>query len=198
MAKKHRQAKSTRRRRSGADLQGVWEHVVYEIQMLVETGRFLTTFKADPSSDKDRVKQNAFIESFAIHARALTAFLYPNEPHPDDVVADDFFANPSTWRSNRPPMTDTLRRIHPRVGKEVAHLTYTRTTIMPEERGWPFVPIVIEIGLVLREFLRMLPDDFPKPSLQQIPTLPVPTEGIIAISDTGEMIVTEVASRGLG
>lgn len=83
-------------RRTAEELREVWYHLTYEIQMLNGTGQVLSTFRANPSEDRDRIIQNALIESFAVHARSLMAFLYPENPRPDDVVADDFFGDPRT------------------------------------------------------------------------------------------------------
>lgn len=112
-----------RPKRSAEELRSVWKHLLYEIQMLNETGKILSTFNADPANDRDRIIQNALIESFALHARSLTAFLYPENPKADDVIADDFLDDYSAWQRRRPPMSSLLNTIHPRVGKEVAHLT---------------------------------------------------------------------------
>ena len=200
MWKKRRAKPAPRRKRSIAELQAIWEHVTYEIQMFGETGRFLSAFKANPSNDTDRVTQNAFIESFAIHARALMAFLYPKDPYPDDVIADDFFSDPSPWHRKRPPMTAPLTLIHRRVGKEIAHLTYARPGVMPEEKAWPFVRIEIDMNLVLREFVVLLPQDFVKPNVSQSPTGQAFPPGATTLAGPAAetTFVTKVGSEGLG
>ena len=194
MAKKRRARRAARPKRGMADLKAIWEDVVYEIQMLGETGRFLSTFKANPSNDRDRVTQNAFIESFAIHARGLMAFLYPSDPRPDDVIADDFFDDPFAWRSKRPPMSEALRRIHPRVGKEIAHLTYSRSAVLPEEKRWPFAQIVVEMGRALQEFLRLLPSDFIKPETAKTAA---PSDLMTGFTSAPTPVITEVGSKSL-
>ncbi len=184
----NRQMPPNRLKRTAEELRDAWKHLEYEIMMLNEVGKTLTTFKVDLGDDQARVHWNALIESFTIHARSLIAFLYAEKPERDDVVAVDFFNDPSAWLSRRPALTDLLRRVHPRVGKEVAHLTYARIGITEEQRQWPFVRIAIEIGAALREFLSLLPPDFPKPPppSPQL-TTEVPNQGF----------VTEVGSKGL-
>jgi len=176
-----------RETKSLEELRSVWKHLVYEIQMLNETGKILSTFKADPASDRDRVVQNTLIESFALHARSLTAFLYAEKPKHDDVIADDFLDDDYAWQRNRPPMHDLLNTVHPRVGKEVAHLTYSRIGITDEQRRWPFVQIAVEINLALREFLALLPLGFSRP----------PTTALLAAAQVPPGLITEVGSKGL-
>lgn len=177
-----------RPKRTLEELHGVWGHLAYEIQMLNETGRVLSTFKADETNDRERVIQNALIESFALHARSVLAFLYPENPRSDDVVADDFFGDPSEWRKKRPPMTDLLKTVHRRVGQEVAHLTYARAAITDEQRRWPFVKIAVDIDSALREFANLLPADLIKP----------PAPGFPAMTQAPQGVVTEVGSKRAG
>ena len=182
---------SARGERPTEELHGIWQHLVYEIQMCFEAGKMLSTFKPNEVRDEDRVIHNALIESFTIHARSLVAFLYPEDPRPDDVTGDDFFDDPSVWRKIRPTKTKALENAHPRVAKEVAHLTYARIVITEEQRRWPFPRIAADLGLALREFVRLLPDDFIKPLAIRESTSPppIPPEG-------GP--ITEAGSKGLG
>ena len=178
----------SRRGRTAKELRAVWHHLVYEIQMLNANAQVLSTFRADPSEDKDRIIQNALIESFAVHARSLLEFLFPETPRPDDVVADDFFDDPSDWHKRRPPMTDLLKTVRRRVGQEVAHLTYARAAITDEQRKWPFVEITVDIDSEIREFANLLPVDLIKP----------PPPGFSVMIQVPQGIVTEVGSKRVG
>jgi len=114
----------------------------------------------DSGTISPRVVNNALLESFAIHARTLLDFLCTDEPrYEDDVVAQDFFATPEQWANARSAETKALERVHGRVAKEVAHLTYARLDVTPEAKGWPFMDIAKDINTVMDEFLGMLPDD---------------------------------------
>lgn len=78
------------------------------------------------------------LESFAIHARALIQFFYEGRTggYPEsssrrsgkrfrNAYADDFFDD-ATWRISRPrPKPASLQNVADRVGKEIAHLTYS-------------------------------------------------------------------------
>src|SRR5262245_48621312 len=48
-----------------------------------------------------RVTNNAFIEAFGIHVRALLDFFY-SKAQDDDVVAAHFFESPGVWENSRP------------------------------------------------------------------------------------------------
>ncbi len=102
---------------------------------------------------------NAVLESFTLHARALLDFLYTEKPQADDEIAEDYFDDPLQWPNARPEETESLKMIHKRVGKEVAHLTYARLDITPEAKQWPFVQIAYEINIAFSEFLKRVPTD---------------------------------------
>jgi len=100
------------------------------------------------------------VESFTIHSRALLDFLYSRKPHGDDVVAEDFFEDPEQWLEKRPDKTELLGQVHRRVAKEIAHLTYIRQEITPEEKGWCFLEITNQLKRVIDDFLNLIPKDF--------------------------------------
>lgn len=146
-------------RRSDQDLVEISNHLLYEIQMLFETARALAT--ADRASERDVrmwATHNALLESFIIHARVLLDFLYSSRRKPDDVIAQDFLDNASAWLQQRPKKSRLLKTSHKRVGKELAHLTYARLAVTPDEKQWQFVDIANEIGGVLKKFLRLVPE----------------------------------------
>jgi hypothetical protein len=84
---------------------------------------------------------NAFLESFTIHSRALVQFFFAATPKTDDVIAEDYFQNTETWRSLRGSLPAALNPVNARVGKEIAHLTYARLSVTPEEKGWNITEI---------------------------------------------------------
>ncbi|MFO0982973.1 MAG: hypothetical protein U1E76_14800 [Planctomycetota bacterium] len=99
--------------------------------------------------------QNALLESFAIHVRVLVAFFYddPNPSRPDDVLAEEYFVNPATWRDGRPACPEPLVRVRSRTGKEVAHLTYVRASVVEKEP--PFAEIVRALDRVVARFTEL-------------------------------------------
>jgi hypothetical protein len=126
-------------RRSDEELVAVSEHLLYEIQMLFGTARTMATSIIGDGKDFQTWSiRNAMVESFTVHTRILLDFLYPSKMGRDDVIADDFFDNPSTWVGQRPAESALLTEIHRRVGKEIAHLTYARLDVTPETKPWQF------------------------------------------------------------
>ena len=73
---------------------------------------------------------NALLEAHTVHARALYAFFFQDCRKPDDAVAGDFV---SQWASLRPTPGAALESVSPRVGKEIAHLTYGRLAYRTDE-----------------------------------------------------------------
>jgi hypothetical protein len=152
------------------DLHKDLKTVCYEFQMLAATANRL-------SSDKflnDTAMQNALIESFALHARALLHFFYWNAirppgtsklfqsgKHRNDVVADDFFALIGATWSHKPKISATLIRAKDRADKQIAHITILRRTLNSKKaRGkeWQFQRIVNHLSKVMNSFLDNAPN----------------------------------------
>jgi hypothetical protein len=144
----------TRKKRTEEQLQVASNHLFYEVWML----EVLTQAMASGIAGEGPMN-NALLESFTIHARALLDFLYAENPKADDVIAEDYFADPGQWVSMRAAKTPTLQTVHRRVGKEIAHLTYARQEVAPEMKAWPFVQIGQEIKFICDLFLRSIPEN---------------------------------------
>src|SRR4051812_31732976 len=114
--------------------------LLYEIWMaaglVARIGRHGALFDAGLSVERDGplaaelldfVARNADIESFVLHVRILTQFLYPNKPKPGDVIAADYFERPAAWSDVRPKqLPKQLKRVIARGSEEVAHLSFAR------------------------------------------------------------------------
>ncbi len=86
--------------------------------------------------------------------RSLLQFFFPKNPKTDDVLAQDYFENESTWEPVRGEMGPALSRVDARVGKEVAHLTYARLAVTDEAKPWTFLEIaeaINELGATFRK-----------------------------------------------
>jgi hypothetical protein len=106
----------------------------------------------------ESIINNALLESFAVHARVLLDFLYTDSPrYDDDVVASDFFTKPEEWGDIRPEKSEKLDNIHHRVGKEVAHLTYTRQLLTEEMKQWNPAELGDEILEICNLFMKSMP-----------------------------------------
>lgn len=159
--------------RTPEELQKASNHLAYEYQMFNATAEKL----AQPAPDK--ATTNAFIESFAIHARILMAFLFTEgRIDPDyDVIGEHFFSDPNVWYDKR--KINKIKKptefdINGRVGKEVAHLTYKRQEVTPEMKIWDITAIQKAINVAMETFLACVPnellgdrwDDYKKHGLQ--------------------------------
>ena len=144
-----------RERSTSERLRAACDHLFYEVWMLEDLPRCLALELAQELS-----AQNALLESFTIHARALLAFLYPpDNPRKSDVLAEDFFDDPEEWNRLRPPKAAVLDQVNTRVGREIAHLTYNRQEGTPEAKKWPIPEIARAIHSVVRLFLQTVPRD---------------------------------------
>jgi len=142
-----------RKPRTTKELREASSHLFYEFQMLVTLARGMQSGICGTSSIN-----NAVLEAFGIHVRALIWFFYSSDPRDDDVVAEDFLSEPHQWSTARPPLTPVLDRAKQRAGKEIAHLTYARLGVTAEQKLWEFMPIATDIDLLLRKFLELVPE----------------------------------------
>lgn len=155
-------------RRTPEELREISDHVLYELQMLFGTAQVLRDEVQGPNRGTLPWPQKmACIEAFAIHARVLETFLWgrPNNAHPDDALAIDFF-EPAEWEAIRARVQRSeLDALRNRAGYEIAHLSYKRVNHPKEARQWKFDVIAGVIGNTFRLFLEhvapdLLCDDF--------------------------------------
>ncbi len=124
------------------------EHLMYEVETLVfvvlelgkELGGMLT---------------NALLESFVVHARCLSEFLWHDrrEQNPKDAFASDFCRS-GEWEKARGPLPRAALedvRDRQRFGREVMHLTYQRIDGAGEEKEWPCGEVLMEIATALEK-----------------------------------------------
>ncbi len=130
------------------------EHLLYEFGMLRETAEEL----ARGHHAGDAVVQNALLESFTVHARGLLDFLYGKRRKRDDALASDFFVD-TTWEQGRPARSGRLGEVNRRVGKEIAHLTYSRATVTERAKGWDISAMYMEMAQVFGLFVRLVPEE---------------------------------------
>jgi len=140
--------------RTPETLRKVSKHLYYEVWMLEALAQILATGQLGKNASG-----NAAIEAFAIHVRAVMDFLYADSPRPDDVVAEDFLPQDTNWSEVRPPLTKVLKVARKRAGKEVAHLTYARLNVSPEEKLWHFLDIAQDVSLAFKVFLQHVPPE---------------------------------------
>lgn len=122
------------------ELNEISKHLYYEFSMF--TALTNEMIKGYPAG----LINNSLLQSFLTHVRNLTDFLYPKENSGnDDVIAKHFFENPEDWLKVCPAITPLLREAKRRANKELAHLTYSRLRVSPEQKTWAFANIAIDM-----------------------------------------------------
>lgn len=143
----------TRARQTEATLKAASDHLYYEYWMF----NSLTQALASGIAQQGWLL-NSLLESWVVHLRALLDFAYPAQSaKPDDIVAVDFFDDPSNWEAVRPAMSTLLILGRERANKEIVHLSYKRIGITPEDKQWQFVELSAEIEKLMTAFLRQVP-----------------------------------------
>ncbi|MEX0804109.1 MAG: hypothetical protein WD688_12455 [Candidatus Binatia bacterium] len=159
------------------------EHMYYEIEMFFAAGNLVG------SGSVDQRMQNAFVESFILHARNLIMlFFHPRKIRQYDVIADDFFTNPIDWKSVRPRMSPTIQSALDRADKELAHLTTQRISGSPAVKNWDANQVTTALIPVIEKFVdgadphRLLKStaDKIRNLLKPAPVTMVSTPGILA------------------
>ncbi len=139
---------------SDEKLKAICEHLNYEFWMFFELARIQS---GRGFSTNEQIK-NALLESFIIHFRNVVDFLYsPNNLKSDDVSANQFFDDQNNWPKIRLPLSPRIRDARSRIGKEVAHLTYTRLLIPHNKKSWPFLLLAQDVQKVWVQFLKVVP-----------------------------------------
>ncbi|MCB0282228.1 MAG: hypothetical protein H6627_13085 [Calditrichae bacterium] len=139
---------SKRKKRENADLKEALDHIVYELKMLRVLSQTLVIGLFGNS-----IFTYSMIESFAIHARNLIDFLWPQKPSNDHIIANDFFNNPDKWNEIRIEIPTILKKVRIRAHKEIAHISYDRLRVKREERNWNFALITKKISENMNIFL---------------------------------------------
>jgi hypothetical protein len=122
--------------------------------------------------DTDPVRNNAYVEAFAVHCRALIFFLYGHLEEitakgkterfsplrENDVIAYDYYPS---WSNDCPPPTDVLVDAKWQADKHVAHITEERREVnqpgSSKDSVWKLGRAASVICTVMELFLRKAP-----------------------------------------
>jgi len=121
-------------------LKDTLEHIYYEIAQLTGTMR----------STNNVAVNNALVESRLIHVRALLDFFQKTARgnrggrELDDVLSSDY-GFPSQE-------VDIPSQYQERLNKDLAHLTYSRSQRLPEDKPWPHDQVIAPILERCRQF----------------------------------------------
>ncbi len=135
-------------------------HLLYELEMLFFVSEILLLERfRSPESSQDNIIKNALIESFTIHLRGMTDFLYRQRRQPDDVLADNYVRDVEEWRARRGEMPEGLRVAVQRTGKEIAHLTTKRYADGAAEKHWSPQELTKAVVAPLKRFVAAVPPE---------------------------------------
>jgi hypothetical protein len=159
-----------RRSRSPSDLRRDSRTVCYELDNLIAIARQYSPDYAET----DRIRNNAYIESFAIHCRALIFFLYGHQgqvaangrtegfslPRDTDVLAWDFH---QLWEIECPEPDAVLVDSKQKADKYVAHITTLRRDVnqpgSEKSSVWRLSEATSAICKVMECFIDAVPPD---------------------------------------
>ena len=148
---------------SDSDLKSYAEvHIQYEFDMLLWSARVLAFLS--PVANKghlDWVVFNGLLNTFAIHARNLTLFLYSGDKEniqPSDVVIENYI-DQAILKRCRPQISDLLNMVITKANKQVAHLTTDRIQYEKDGKAWNFIEIALEIKRIFSKIASFIPDE---------------------------------------
>jgi hypothetical protein len=134
------------------------KYLSYVIWMLNQTAVLLAK-PYSPEVEPHSPENNAYIESFVIHARILIEFLYGKPSGRDTILAANYVDN--WWKeyiSDGKPLAQTqfLKDTGHRADRMAAHLTRAG---IEDHKGWETEKIRAEINNTILGFLDIVSDD---------------------------------------
>jgi|WetSurMetagenome_2_1015567.scaffolds.fasta_scaffold93918_2 hypothetical protein len=138
------------------------KHFLYEVSMTFDL--FFLDINSNNSKQKN-ILDNIRLESFIFHARNLIDFYYEKNKkgeryHKDDAWAIDYFDDEELWYENRPDISDWKDEFLKRAGKQIAHLTYSRLEINPENKEWNIYEIEKPLKRITILFIEKINNEF--------------------------------------
>lgn len=130
--------------------------VIYELWMLRECANM-----PDPRTQAER---NVWYEGLVLHARVLRDFFLTKwnngsrVTHDTDIVAADFFTDPTTWGYTSATLPTYLGAHKERMDGALAHLSFRRLDYENKQKSWDPDCILSEIGDMWLEFIKRLQD----------------------------------------
>jgi len=121
-------------------LRSASDALYYELLMLDVTAKVLSSEATRGSS-----LGGAILESFLVHLRNMIDFLYLPKCNKDDILAEDFFADPEDWMKLHPKQGMILKAAKKRINKLLAHLTYSRLKLIDADSDWIVIGLRNEI-----------------------------------------------------
>jgi len=136
------------------------EHVEYELDMLVWSAGILARLAPHKTDGYlPWALNNGLLNSFAVHARNLIAFLYPSsvgKGFPTDVVIGDFVPH-DVLSEHQPAISSILEEAIVKSNKQVAHLSLERLQYEAAGKEWKFIDVARDIKKALAAITPHIP-----------------------------------------
>jgi hypothetical protein len=140
-------------------LKALAKHLKYEWEMFCNTATLLERF----ASSQPQMERNtpglwsAIVESFALHTRILTEFLFKDEDkRHGNPRAFHFVKEWNQYRTSHQKKDQFLKGWWTNASQQVSHLTYDRARIPIADFDWHYIRIREELALEMNEFRKML------------------------------------------
>jgi hypothetical protein len=148
-------ALSKKSRRTPDELKQGSKHIFWGMRYLSERLEFFSRFSNKYNAGEIAGLLNSIHDSFLIHARKMTEFLYntSNLVYDDDLIADDYFDDPHRWRMLRPAMPNVLEGARKDVGKLLVHFTYQVKAYPTGRIWWETSDVYVAIFAAFQKFL---------------------------------------------
>jgi hypothetical protein len=150
-------------------------HITYELEMLRWTTAVMGSLA--PAREEGQLAwacNNAFLNSFSMHARNLIDFLYLRSfgrDRPTDIIIQDYI-DEGALAHHLPPITPLLRQAKRKADKQAAHLTLDRLSYEKSGKEWSFVQIVADIMGAFRAIAPLFPETRTTESFRQLISQP--------------------------
>ncbi len=118
------------------------EHLLYEVQMF----RWLAGTVPPMQTGQEK---SAYLESCLINFGKLIYLFLPQSTRPTDVIATDFYDDPTKWNAI---VSTSLELARTRSNKEVGHLTLDRKGAKDLDKPWPVVDLYREMRTTAKTF----------------------------------------------
>lgn len=142
------------------DLRALGDHVLYEAEM---TSRLIAPLSGQQfarlEGGGDQLIENALVEAFVMHVRALLEFLFNDKPKRDDGSAVHMVRDVAEWTRRRGRMSPFLREVRRRSNKGIAHVTFSRKRLTEEAHEWGVGNVHEAVSRVLVEFIPLVPEE---------------------------------------
>jgi hypothetical protein len=148
-------ALSKKSKRPPDELKEASKHIFWGMRYLSERLEFFSRFSNKSNAGEIGGMLNSIHDSFLIHARKMIEFLYNTSDlvYDNDLIAEDYFDSPETWRMFRPELPDVLVRERKDVGKLLAHFTYEVKDYPSGRIKWETSDIYVGIFNAFQKFL---------------------------------------------